>query len=309
MRPLVIGSRASRLALAQTEIVASEIRRLAPGLEITITRISTAGDRNRRTPLDRIPDVGFFVKELEEALADKRIDIAVHSLKDLPTDLRDGLSIAAVPERADPRDVFISKSGKLAGIPAGAKIGTSSVRRAIQLAAVRPDLEMVGLRGNVDTRVRKVESGNLDGVIMAAAGLIRLGWQDRITEYLSPEQFLPPAGQGALAIEIRSADSELAALLAPLNHQPTWQAVTAERAFLKELGGGCRAPIAALGRVANDVLKLSGMVAGPQTKHIVRASLAGGASDPQQAGVALAALMRSKGASEILNEVRTGEGW
>ncbi len=184
MRPLVIGSRASRLALAQTEIVASEIRRLAPGLEITITRISTAGDRNRRTPLDRIPDVGFFVKELEEALVDKRIDIAVHSFKDLPTDLRDGLSIAAVPERADPRDVFISKSGKLAGIPAGAKIGTSSVRRAIQLAAVRPDLEMVGLRGNVDTRVRKVESGNLDGVIMAAAGLIRLGWQDRITEYL-----------------------------------------------------------------------------------------------------------------------------
>ncbi len=309
MRPLVIGSRASRLALVQAEMVASEISRLSPGLDVTIAKISTAGDRNRRTPLDRIPDVGFFVKELEEALLDRRIDIAVHSLKDLPTDLREGLCIAAVPERADPRDVFISGYGKLAAVPAGAKIGTSSPRRAIQLAAVRPDLETVSLRGNVDTRLRKVASGDLAGAIMAAAGLTRLGWQERITEYLAPEQFLPPAGQGALAIEIRAGDSEFAALLALLDHLPTAQSVTAERVFLKELGGGCRAPIAALGQVSGGVLKLAGMIAGPRTKHIIRASLEGGASDPEKVGSALAGLMRSKGASEILNEARSGEGW
>ncbi len=307
MKPLVIGSRASRLALAQSEEIASRIRQVRPDLDVSIVKITTAGDRNRKTPLDQIPDIGFFVKELEEALIGKRIDLAVHSLKDMPTEIRSGLRIGAVPEREDPRDVLISRSGTLADLPAGSKVGTSSIRRAIQVAAVRPDLDLQNLRGNVDTRLRKVDSGEFTAIVMAAAALVRLGWQERITEYLSLNDFLPPAGQGALALEIREGDTTTAELVAPLNHTPTWQSVAAERAFLQALGGGCRAPIGALANVSGSNLELHGMVADPAAKQIFRSSIIGEAASPKQVGVALAELMLSQGAAQIISKVRSSE--
>ncbi|GAI07536.1 unnamed protein product, partial [marine sediment metagenome] len=260
-KSIIIGSRGSQLALIQSESVAAKIRELNPSLKVSISKIVTKGDRNRRTHFDRIAGVGIFVKELEEALINGRIDLAVHSLKDVPTQIPQGLRLAAVTERIDPRDVLVSRAGSLAELPAGSRIGTGSFRRAIQLAGYRPDLEVGNIRGNVGTRLRKVSRGEFDGVILAAAALIRLGWEDQISEYLPLEHFLPAVGQGALSVETRLGDEEIAELISPINHLPTWQGITAERAFLSALGGGCRTPIAALGTVAGNILRLEGMPA------------------------------------------------
>jgi hydroxymethylbilane synthase len=248
-------------------------------------------------------DVAVFVKELEQALLDKRIDMAVHSLKDVPTELPAGLHLAAVFERNDPRDTLVARV-KLENLPAGSRIGTSSLRREIQLKRSRPDLVISGIRGNIDTRLRKFQSGEYDGVIIAAAALIRLGWKDKITEYLPLDKFLPQAGQGALVIESRSEDQDVSELVSVINHIPTWQSVMAERAFLQKLGGGCRAPIAALGWIESGTLKLKGLAASQDGKRILQSSEEGSPSLYQEVGIRLANHMLEMGAGDFIEEVR-----
>ncbi len=297
---IVVGTRGSRLALIQTESVVARLKEINPQLEVSVRKIVTAGDRDRRTDLDRI-GVAVFVKELEEALLDGRADLAVHSLKDMPTDIPLGLGLLAVTERLDPRDALVARV-RLNELAPGSRIGTDSLRRAVQLAQYYPNLKVGSIRGNVDTRLRKVASGEIDGVIVAAAALLRLGWTDRVTEYLPLAQFLPAVGQGALALETRLDDKEMAELLSPLNHLPTWQSVMAERAFLRALGGGCRAPIASLGTVSGDILTLEGMVAGINSKKVLRFPEKGSAKSPEEVGLRLANRMLDMGASEFIAE-------
>ncbi|MBI4283942.1 MAG: hydroxymethylbilane synthase [Chloroflexi bacterium] len=303
---ITIGSRRSPLALIQAERVAAKLREANPNLEIIISKIVTQGDRDRRTPLDRMRGVGVFVKELEAALLDGRIDLAVHSLKDMPTEIPQGLCLMGVTEREDPRDVLVARARSLAELAPGARIGTGSLRRAAQITSYRPDLEVCRLRGNVDTRLGKVSSGKLDGVILAAAGLLRLGRKAEITEYLPLEHFLPAVGQGALVIEGRGDDSELTELVSPINHLPTWQGITAERAFLSALGGGCSAPIAALGTVDGTDLKLRGMVADTSGQKLLYASEEGNVMTAEKVGRRLAQKILEMGASQFITEVK---GW
>ncbi|MFH1646496.1 MAG: hydroxymethylbilane synthase [Chloroflexota bacterium] len=305
-RRIVIGSRGSQLALVQAESVAAGIREKNPGIEVGISRIVTRGDRERRIPLDRMAGIGVFVKELEEALLDGRIDLAVHSLKDMPAEIPAGLRLAAVIERADPRDVLVSRGEKLAELASGARIGTGSLRRAVQLGAYRPDLEACGIRGNVDTRLRKVADGEFDGIILAAAALQRLGRENRISEYLPVEHFLPAVGQGALAMETRQDDKEIIEIVVTLNHLPTWQSISGERAFLRTLGGGCRAPIAALGVVKGATLELDGMVADVRGKKILRRSEKGSAAAAGEVGTRLAQKLLGMGAAKFIDEAGKG---
>ena len=304
-RKLIVGSRSSKLAVIQTKSVVAHIKEANPDLEVSISKIVTKGDRNRRTQLDRMAGIGVFVKDIEEALLDGRIDIAVHSLKDVPTEIPQELCLLAVTERLDPRDVLVSRTGRLDEIPPGSKIGIGSLRRTVQLARYRPDLEACSIRGNIDTRLRKVSSGEVDGVILAAAAILRLEWEDKISEYLPMESFLPAVGQGALVVEARLDDGEVAGLVSPINNLPTWQSITAERTFLSALGGGCRAPIAALGTVDNTTLKLKGMVADVSGKKILYDSEEGSATSPEEIGGRLAQKMLSMGASEFIAEVRS----
>ncbi len=304
---IIVGTRGSKLALIQAESVAARIREVAPQFEVIISKITTRADRNRRVSLENLESmagIGVFVKELEEALLGGEIDLAVHSLKDMPTEITQGLCLAAVTERVDPRDVLISRGQKLAELASGSRIGTGSLRRAVQVSACRPDLEVCSIRGNVDTRLRKVAEGEFDGIILAAAAMQRLGWEGKISEYLPPEHFLPAVGQGAIAVEARLNDKELAELLAQINHVPTWQSVTAERAFLEALGGGCRAPIAALGTAKNGKLVLEGMVADVKSRKIIRASMADSDLSPEELGVRLAQKLLAEGAEEFIAEVR-----
>jgi hydroxymethylbilane synthase len=304
VRKIIIGSRGSKLAAVQAELVLAKLRETAPGLEASITKITTKGDRDDNTPLDNFAQQGIFVKELEKALIDGEIDLAVHSLKDLPTEIPAGLSLAAVTTRLDPRDVLVTRTRKLSDLTAGSKIGTGSLRRSIQLLALRNDLEISGIRGNIDTRLRKVSKGEIDGIIVAAAALIRLGWEDRITEYLPVEHFMPAVGQGTLGIETRAENKEIMSLVSSINHEPTWQCITAERTFLQSLGGGCRAPIAALGTVSDGVLKLSGMIASADTNQILRATAEGNAQTPEQVGKRLAKKMAEMGALTLIAEAK-----
>jgi hydroxymethylbilane synthase len=301
---IVVGSRGSKLALIQAKSVMAKLREISPDIEVSIHPIVTGGDRDRHIQLDHTAAIGIFVKELEEALLGRQIDLAVHSLKDMPTQVPSGLRLAAVTERLDPRDVLVSRGQKLAELAPGARIGTGSLRRAVQLNLYRAELEACHIRGNVDTRLRKVADGEFDGVMLAAAGMKRLGWEDRINEYLPPEFFLPAVGQGALAIEIRSDDKETAEIIALLNHLPTWRNITAERTFLSALGGGCRAPIAALATVNSTTLKLEGMVADVKKKKILRSSEEGSAANPEKPGEKLAQKLLALGAAEFIAEVR-----
>lgn len=303
-RKIVVGSRGSKLALVQAESVAARIKEVNPNLEVSISKIVTQGDRNRHTQLDRMAGVGVFVKELEEALLDDRIDLAVHSLKDMPTEIPQGLRLAAVTQRLDPRDVLVARAGRLDELIPGSRIGTGSLRRAVQLTSYRPDLEVCSIRGNIDTRLGKVFSGEVDGVVLAAAAMLRLGWEDKISEYLPLEHFLPAVGQGALAIETRLGDEEIAELVSPINHLTTWQSINAERAFLSALGGGCRAPIAALGTVSEAILKIEGMVADVSGKKILHTLEEGNVIFPEEVGTRLAQKMIAMGASEFITEAR-----
>ena len=292
-----MGTRGSTLALSQTEEVKAAIERLNPGLEIVLKRIRTRGD----ILTDWIPErgeagKGFFVKELEDALLSGEIDVAIHSMKDVPTELPKGLIIAAVTERVDPRDVLISRDGlSLDRLSENARVGTSSLRRELQLLFYRRDLQIVPLRGNLDTRLRKLKEGRIDAIVVAAAGLIRLGWQHTITQYLPYDVMLPAGGQGALGIEIRDEDEETKGILHPLNHHHSCAAIAAERYFLGHLGGGCQVPVAALGRVREEKLILEVLVPILRGERIVRQKADDSLRNPEKLGLQLAEKMLSMG--------------
>jgi len=304
VRELVIGTRGSKLALWQAEWVHARLRQLEPGLSVSLKRIKTIGDKILDTPLATIGGKGLFVKEIEDALLRGEIDLAVHSMKDVPTRLPEGLEILSIPEREDPRDALISRDGvTLDRLAAGSRIGTSSLRRQAQLLNVRPDLSIQMLRGNVDTRIRKLEAREYDGIILAAAGLRRLGWTDRITEYLSPDVCLPAIGQGALALEGRADDAFVREVTARLEHRPTRIAVTAERALLERLEGGCQVPIAAYATIDDDALTMNALVAGVNGRRLVRDSIQGSVNEARRLGITLAERLLARGGDEILREI------
>lgn len=299
-RNLVIGTRGSALARWQSEWVRAELGRAWPDVVCRLQPITTSGDRLLDMPLPEIGGKGVFTEELESALRSNQIDLAVHSLKDLPIQSPDDLTLGAICRRADARDVLISSAGRSFGeLPAGARLGTSSPRRAAQLLAARPDLTLRPLRGNVDSRVRKALSGEYDAIVLAAAGVLRLGLTEHIREYLSFELMLPAPGQGALAVQCRAADTSVLNLLRPLDHQATRAAVTAERAFLDALGGGCSAPIAAYATAEGDTrLSLTGLVAAVRGARVIR--VAGSGADPLAVGAQLAQQALAQGAAELL---------
>ncbi|MBI2877587.1 MAG: hydroxymethylbilane synthase [Candidatus Tectomicrobia bacterium] len=296
-----IGTRGSLLALWQTRWVAARLKELEPGLEVDVRVIQTTGDKILDAPLAKIGGKGLFVKEIEEALLSGQVDLAVHSVKDLPTDLPEGLLLGAVPVREDPWDAWIAREGvPLDQLRSGARIGTSSLRRQAQLLRRRPDWEIVSLRGNLDTRLRKLSSEGLDGIVLAWAGLERMGWADRVTEILPAEVCLPAIGQGALGIEVRQDAEEEMPFLDCLNHPPSYQAVAAERAFLRRLGGGCQVPIAALAEVQGDQLSLRGLVCSPRGDRWVSGKMGGKAGEAPALGQCLAERLLAEGAEAIL---------
>jgi hydroxymethylbilane synthase len=295
---LVIASRGSQLALWQARWVESQLS--SRGHECRIEIIKTTGDKITDVPLAKVGTKGLFTKEIEEALIDGRADLAVHSLKDLPTELPAGLVLAAIPEREDPRDAVLGK--KIADLPPGAKVGTSSLRRAAQLRKLRPDLTIESVRGNLDTRIRKLDEGKYDAIVLAAAGLKRLGWGDRIAEILDADRMCSAVGQGALAIETRESGAGFDACKA-LDHAPTHAAVTAERGVLGALGGGCQVPIGAYATVAGDRLTIRAIVAAPDGSDMITAESAGRAADAAAIGAKLGADLLSRGAAKILEEV------
>jgi len=301
---LKLGTRGSQLALWQANWIKAELEKKYPEYQVELIKIKTTGDKILDVPLAKVGGKGLFVKEIEEALLDERIDLAVHSMKDVPTDFPKGLHLAAITQREDPRDVVISRGGKkLKDFPYGAKIGTSSLRRQAQLLHVRPDFEIVQLRGNLDTRMRKLNELGLECIILAGAGVKRLGWSDRITEYLSPEISLPAIGQGALGIETRIEDRGINNLVAFFDHLPTSISVRAERALLKRLEGGCQVPIAAHGEVKGDRLNLIGLVASTDGKKIIKDSVSGRTDKAEILGIKLAEKLLKMGAWDILKEV------
>ncbi|MDT4953276.1 MAG: hydroxymethylbilane synthase [Acidobacteriota bacterium] len=306
---LTIGSRGSKLALWQAEWVRARLAELRPQVEVSIEIIKTSGDVLKHEPLAVIGGKGVFTKELEEALLDQRIDLAVHSLKDLPTQLPRELLIAAITQREDTRDALVLRDGltfaqrpSIKNLPHGSVVGTSSPRRLSQLKHLRSDLIIKDLRGNVDTRLRKLDAGDYDAIILASAGLRRLGLQHRISAPIEIEEMLPAVGQGALGIETRN-DEELASLLAPLDHQKTRAACMAERALLRALGGGCQLPIAGHAIVTGERLRLEGMVAGVSGETIIRDSLEGAVSNAEQLGSELATRLLKNGAQSLLAEI------
>ena len=307
MKPLRIGTRGSALALWQANFVAESLRRLH-GVEVELIRIRTSGDRMQAAPVAQVnaqmsseSGKGIFIKELEEALLGGAIDLAVHSMKDVPTETPDGLEFAAITRREDSRDCLISRSGRaLKYLPAGARIGTSSLRRQAQVRHQRSDLEVVELRGNVDTRLKKLDAGEFDAVILAVAGVNRLGLASRITQMLDPEIMLPAVGQGALGIEVRVHDPQAAQLVAPLDHPETRSCVTAERALLRELQGGCQVPLGALARLEGDQLHLEAAVFSADGREFVRRALHSLRAEARAAGERLAQVLIEAGADRIL---------
>ncbi len=295
LNTLTIGTRGSALARWQTEWVQARLTAAWPALHCDLHLFQTSGDKILDKPLPEIGGKGLFTEELENALRSGEIDIAVHSLKDLPIDNAPGLTLGAIGEREDPRDVLISRQyHTLASLPHGARVGTSSLRRAAQLLAARPDLKILSLRGNVDTRIRKAMQGEYDAITLAAAGVLRLGFGSHIAEYLSFDVMLPAPGQGALAVQCRADDHRTIDLLRPIDHASTRSAVMAERAFLNGLGGGCSAPIAAYAQ-ANHLV---GLVASKDGKRVIRVS--GEGDDPVVLGAELAQQALLQGAGEIL---------
>lgn len=299
-----IATRKSQLALWQANWVKGELEARNPGVEVELVRIVTKGDKILDVPLAQVGGKGLFVKEIEDALLDGRADLAVHSMKDVPTELPCGLHLAAICEREDPRDAWFSRTGaSLRDLPPGGRVGTSSLRRQTQLRALRPDLSFESLRGNVDTRLRKLEEGRFDAIVLAAAGVKRLGFAERVTEYLGSEVTLPAIGQGAVGIECRGEDREINGLLAPLRHRDTWTAVTAERAFLTTLQGGCQVPIAALAELRGAELYLRGLVGNLDGTELLRGSRRGTAQEAEMLGVSLAEELLDRGGREILEQV------
>lgn len=301
---VIIGTRNSALALWQANHIAYKLRTRHPGLSVVLKEMTTKGDKILDVPLAKIGGKGLFTKELETAMLDGEIDIAVHSLKDMPTELPEGLILAAVTERLDAGDALVSPRYKtFAALPQGARVGTSSLRRRAQLLAVRPDLEVVDIRGNVETRLKKIETEGLDAVVLAVAGLKRLGLEERITEVLDPMICLPAVGQGVLAIETRADDAEIAPLAADFEHAETRAAVTAERAFLARVEGGCQVPVAVYGTVEGERLQLRATIASVDGSEIYHQQFEGFVHEAAYIGTELAERLLRAGAKRILQEI------
>jgi len=301
---LRIGTRGSQLALRQSEWVKGRIESKHPHVRVDLVRIRTTGDKILDAPLSRIGGKGLFVKEIEEALLEGRVDLAVHSMKDVPAQLPDRLFLAAFPEREDPLDALISAHGRtLDELPLNARVGTSSLRRGAQLLHIRPDLNLIPLRGNVDTRLKKLEAGAFHAIILAAAGLNRLGLSDRITQTVPPDRILPAIGQGALGLEARRDDTGTQGIIQFLDHEPTRWAVRAERAFLKELEGGCQVPIAGFATLRGTDLYLRGRVASLDGIQVIADHVNGDKTESESMGIELARRLLRVGADEILAQV------
>ena len=299
-----IATRGSMLALQQSGIIKAAMEKLWPEIRFELEIIRTTGDKITDVPLAKVGGKGLFVKEIEDALVDGSADMAVHSMKDVPAVLPAGLEIVAIPERDDPRDALIIRKGKTIGdLCHGALIGTSSLRRAAQIRAMRPDFAVRNLRGNLDTSLRKLDEGGFDAILLAAAGLKRMGWQDRVTMYMDPVEFVPAIGQGALGIEARSEDHRMRRFLAPLNHPETAVAVRSERSLLKELEGGCQVPIGGYARIAGQIVELSGFVASLDGMQLFRAAGAAPLQDAEALGKRVAVELLDLGAKKILDEV------
>ncbi|MFB1080506.1 hydroxymethylbilane synthase [Jeotgalibacillus sp. JSM ZJ347] len=304
MRKIIVGSRRSKLAITQTKWVIEQLKALEPGTEFEIKEIVTKGDQIQNIKLSKVGGKGLFVKEIEQAMIDGEIDMAVHSMKDMPAELPPGLIIGSIPEREDPRDALISKNKEtLAELPAGSIIGTSSLRRGAQILAVRPDLKVEWIRGNIDTRLKKLETENFDAIILAAAGLSRMGWsKDVVSEFLSPEDCLPAIGQGALSIECRETDTELRELLDRFSDQETALTVTAERTFLHKMEGGCQVPIAGYATQIEDGVSLTALVASPDGKKVYKEVIRG--NDPIEVGLKAAEILTEQGAKALIDQVK-----
>ncbi len=301
-----IGTRSSKLALWQANWVKERVERRFLQVRCEIVKIKTTGDKIRDVALSKVGGKGLFVKEMEEALLDRRIDLAVHSMKDVPTQLCESLHIAAITEREDPRDVMISSRWKaFKELPKGARVGTSSLRRQAQLLHVRPDLKMEILRGNLDTRLRKLGSEGLDAIIVAASGVIRMGEEDRITEYLDLELCLPAIGQGTFGLECRKEDHEINGILRPLNEPNISRAVRAERTFLERLEGGCQVPIAGYGEIKGGALFLKGLIASIDGKRLIKSETVGDPDEPEELGEKVARKLLDSGGEAILKEIYT----
>jgi len=301
---LRIGTRGSKLALAQSEWVKKEVQTRHPEVRVELVKIKTKGDKILDSPLSKIGGKGLFVKEIEDALLKNDVDLAVHSLKDVPAELQEGLKISVYPKREDPRDAFVSRHFKaVKDLPQRASVGTSSLRRSAQLLHMRPDLHIAPLRGNVDTRLRKLDSGDLQAIVLATAGLKRLGLSDRITTPLSPEAVLPAIGQGVLGLELRVDDEKTRNLISFLNDLETELAARAERAFLKELEGGCQVPLAGYARVERDLMVMDGMVAELDGSKILRQEIQGAKDRPEELGITLARRLIAAGADRILEKI------
>jgi hydroxymethylbilane synthase len=307
MRSIIrIATRKSPLALWQANHVKSRLETLYPQLRVELLPMSTKGDKILDSPLAKVGGKGLFVKELELAMLAGEADIAVHSMKDVPVEFPTGLGLCIICEREDPRDAFVSpRFSSIAELPAGSRVGTSSLRRQCQLRAQRPDLHILDLRGNVNSRLAKLDAGEYDAIILAAAGLKRLEMPERITALLSPEESLPANGQGAVGIECRLEDSELLALLAPLEHTPTRQRVLAERAMNRALQGGCQVPIGSYSEIEGDQLWLRGLVGRPDGSRVLHAEIRGPLLQAEALGAALAGRLLDLGAADILAEVYT----
>ena len=301
---IIIGTRSSKLALWQAHYIADCLRNQYKGLTVEIKHIMTTGDRILDVPLAKIGGKGLFTKELEVAMLSGEIDLAVHSLKDMPTVLPEGLILAAITQRVDPGDALVSPEHKnLDNLPQGARIGTSSLRRKAQLLSYRPDLQISDLRGNVDTRLNKLVSEKLDGIVLAAAGLKRLGWEEKITQIIPKEICLPAVGQGALAIETRADDIEIQELLSFLNNNDSFYATTGERAFLRTVEGGCQVPVGVYGMVDNNLLELEAVIATIDGKTIIRDKIKGDTKTAEFLGEELAKKMLAAGGLKIMTDL------
>jgi len=306
-RTIRIGTRGSQLALYQAEKVKATLQEIFPDLQVELEIIKTKGDKILDVALSKIGDKGLFTKEIENALVDGTVDIAVHSLKDLPTMLPEGLKLGAVLERGEFRDALVSVTGKkLATLKAGDVVATSSLRRIAGLLKINNQIVIKDIRGNVNSRLKKMEDGFCDAMIMAAAGLQRLGLEKYITEIIDPEVILPAVSQGAIAIETRIGDTEIEELMAKLNHIETWEAITAERAFLAKLQGGCQVPLGCFSVIENEKLTLHGFVASIDGKQYIRETISGDLNHGASLGIELAEKMEKKGATEILNKIKSG---
>ena len=300
-----IGTRGSQLALWQANWVKSCIEKAHPEISVTLEVVKTKGDKILDVPLAKVGGKGLFVKEIEEALLNKKIDLAVHSMKDMPADIPEGLCIGAIPKRENPRDVLITADRKtFSQLPRGARIGTSSLRRGAQLLIARNDVKIESLRGNVHTRLKKLESEKLDAIVLAAAGVLRLGLAHRICEYLDEAVMMPAVGQGALCVEIRENDSAIMPLMACMSDKATWRVVMGERAFLNRLGGGCQVPIAGHGHIKDSLFTLDGLVASVDGKIVYKDQLSGPAEDAQAIGRQLADHLAAQGAGKIIENLK-----